>query len=158
MKCLLMMVVSLLLVLNFSLGVSASSGYDRQEADACITISQRFSVKGGSGFGNYQFKEGVDIDSRGKGTYKDALDIAFEKTGIPKEDFTVTKWGKDKYGKSFPVEWKAKNGYEVNIDIGHSPSENAPTVPHIGWQTAGKRGSGGGTRGHIFVDDVPYNR
>ena len=49
MKCLLMMVVSLLLVLNFSIGVSASSGYDRQEADACITISERLSVKGGSG-------------------------------------------------------------------------------------------------------------
>ena len=48
MKCLLMMVVSLLLVLNFSIGVSASSGYDRQEAGACITISQRLSVKGGS--------------------------------------------------------------------------------------------------------------
>ena len=43
-----MMVVSLLLVLDFSIGVSASGGYDRQEADACITISQRLSVKGGS--------------------------------------------------------------------------------------------------------------
>ena len=43
-----MMVVSLLLVLNFSIGISASSGYDRQEADACITISERLSVKGGS--------------------------------------------------------------------------------------------------------------
>lgn len=42
------MVVSLLLVLNFSTGVLASSGYDRQEADACITISERLSVKGGS--------------------------------------------------------------------------------------------------------------
>ena len=40
-----MMVVSLLLVLNFSIGVSAGSGYDRQEADACITISERLSVK-----------------------------------------------------------------------------------------------------------------
>ena len=47
-KCLLMMVVSLFLILNFSIGVSASGGYDRQEADACITISQRLSVKGGS--------------------------------------------------------------------------------------------------------------
>ena len=46
-KYLLMMVVSLFLVLNFSIGVSASSGYDGQEADACITISQRLSVKGG---------------------------------------------------------------------------------------------------------------
>ena len=44
-KCLLMMVVSLFLVLNFSIGVSAGSGYDRQEADACITISERLSVK-----------------------------------------------------------------------------------------------------------------
>lgn len=47
-KCLLMMVVSLLLVLGVSIGVSASSGYDRQEADVCITISGRLSVKGGS--------------------------------------------------------------------------------------------------------------
>ena len=42
------MVVSLLLVLGVSIGVSASSGYDMQEADACLTISQRISVKGGS--------------------------------------------------------------------------------------------------------------
>ena len=48
MKCLLLMVVSLLLVLNFSIGVSASNNYDRQEADAYITISERLSVKGGS--------------------------------------------------------------------------------------------------------------
>jgi len=43
-KCLLLMVVSLLLVLNFSIGVSASSGYGRQETDDCITISERLSV------------------------------------------------------------------------------------------------------------------
>jgi len=48
-KCLLMIVVSLLLILNFSIEVSASTNYDRQEADACITISERLSVKGGSG-------------------------------------------------------------------------------------------------------------
>ncbi len=36
--------------LKFSIEVSASSGYDRQEVDACITISQRVSVKGGSEF------------------------------------------------------------------------------------------------------------
>ena len=47
-KCLLMMVVSLLLILNFSIEVSASTNYDRQEVDACITISQRLSVKGWS--------------------------------------------------------------------------------------------------------------
>ena len=42
-----MMAVSLLLVLRFSIGVSVSTNYDRQEADACITISKRLSVKGG---------------------------------------------------------------------------------------------------------------
>ena len=47
-----MMAVSLLLILNISIGVSASSVYDRQEADACITISGRLSVKGGSGTGS----------------------------------------------------------------------------------------------------------
>ena len=39
------MVVSLLLVLNFSIGLSAVNNYDRQEADTCKTISQRLSVK-----------------------------------------------------------------------------------------------------------------
>ena len=111
-----------------------------------------------SGYGNYEFKEGVDIDLRGKGSYKEALDIAFEKTGVPKDQFEITKWGKDKYGKSFPVEWRSNNGAEVNIDIGHSTNGSAPSIPHVGWQTGGKRGSGGGVRGHIFVDDVPYNR
>ena len=111
-----------------------------------------------SGFGNYKFKEGIDVDLRGKGTYKDALKDAFNKTGVSKKDFNVTKWGKDKNGKSFPVEWRANNGAEVSIDLGHSPHGEAPTVPHVGWQTGGKRGNGGALRGHIFVDDVPYNR
>ena len=114
------------------------------------------AIKSGSssGFGNYKFKEGIDVDLRGKGTYKDA----FNKTGVSKKDFNVTKWGKDKNGKSFPVEWRANNGAEVSIDLGHSPHGEAPTVPHVGWQTGGKRGNGGALRGHIFVDDVPYNR
>ena len=70
------------------------------------------AIKGGSssGFGNYKFKEGIDVDLRGKGTYKDALKDAFNKTEVSKKDFNVTKWGKDKNGKSFPVEWRANNG------------------------------------------------
>ena len=48
-KCLLMMVVNLLLILNFLIEVSASTNYDRQDVDARITISERLSVKGGSG-------------------------------------------------------------------------------------------------------------
>ena len=42
------------MILNFSIGGSASTNYDRQEADACITISQRFSVKGGRKAGTYK--------------------------------------------------------------------------------------------------------
>ena len=42
---LLIIVVSLILVLGVSIGVSASANYDSQEADACITISGRLSVK-----------------------------------------------------------------------------------------------------------------
>ena len=82
---------------------------------------------------------------------------AFEKTGLSKANFKVTKWAKDKHGKSFPVEWRANNGAEVSIDIGHL-NKDAPNIPHIGYQTGGKRGSGGGSRGHIFVDNVPVNR
>ncbi|MEK4381932.1 polymorphic toxin type 47 domain-containing protein [Aeribacillus sp. FSL K6-2848] len=105
----------------------------------------------------YKFKEDVDLDFRGTGkTYRDALNEAFIRTGVPRTEFTVTKWGRDANGKSFPVEWRAKNGAEVNIDIGHT--KNGPDVPHIGYQTGGKRGGGGAIRGHILVDDVPANR
>ena len=93
-----------------------------------------------------------------KGIFDKALEKAFDKTRTPKKDFTVTKWGKDKYGKSHPVEWRASNGAEVSVDIGHSVQSGAPTADHVGWQTGEKRSSGGGVRGHIFVDEVPYNR
>lgn len=66
--------------------------------------------------------------------------------------FGVTKWGKDANGKSFPVEWTAKGGAEVNIDVGHTTY--GPAVPHVGYQTPGK----GGTNGHILLDEVPVNR
>lgn len=33
-----------------------------------------------------------------------------------------------------------------------------PDVPHVGWQTPGKRNSGGGERGHILLDEVPTGR
>ena len=123
-----------------------------------VLVHNMCVVTGGNNFGKYSFKIGIDIDLRGKGSYKDALEMAYKKTGLSKEKFYVTKWAKNKYGKSFPVEWRAKNGAEISIDTGHSFNSGAPTVPHIGWQTGGKRGTGGGIRGHIFVDNVPYNR
>ena len=126
--------------------------------DRCLTTGSGLS-KESSDFGQYEFKIGIDEDIRGgKKSFGEAVEYAFEKTGIPREDFRVTRWGRNRYGKSYPVEWRAANGAEVNIDLGHSSTSGAPTIPHIGWQTGGKRSSGGGVRGHIFVDEVPYNR
>jgi len=36
--------------------------------------------------------------------------------GVPKEEFAVTKWGTNEYGKSIPVEWQGPNGANVNMD------------------------------------------
>ena len=106
----------------------------------------------------YIFKRGVDIDFRNTGkTQKDALDLAFQKTGVNRSEFSVTKWAKDKNGKSFPVEYRVlsgKNrGADVSIDVGHT-TQGTPGSPHIGWQTPGKNN----TIGHIFVDKVDVNR
>ncbi|WP_456025904.1 polymorphic toxin type 47 domain-containing protein [Pseudomonas capeferrum] len=38
------------------------------------------------------------------------------------------------------------------------PSTNGPRSPHIGYQTAGKRGNGGAKRGHILLNITPVNR
>ncbi|MDR3618417.1 MAG: polymorphic toxin type 47 domain-containing protein [Paludisphaera borealis] len=98
-----------------------------------------------------------DVDWRGTGkTADDALSEAFSKTGLPPSEFKVTKWGHDQHGKSFPAEWRHPSGAEVNIDFPHV--KNGPDAPHVGWQTGGKRGGGGAQRGHIILDDVPYNR
>ena len=137
-------------------GVGIPAGVDVDELNRAKQNTEKVGKT--KKFGEYEFKDGIDIDLRGKGTCKDAVDLAFEKTGVPREEFEVTKWGKDKEGKSFPVEWRANNGAEVNIDTGHSLNSQAPTSPHVGWQTGGKRGTGGAVRGHIFIDDVPYNR
>jgi hypothetical protein len=131
---------------------------------AAIILQQAGTGAGGSG-GNGERRTGGtgwepgpnDLDWRGTGkALFDALDEAFTRTGVPREEFAVTKWGKDRFGKSAPVEWRAPNGAEVNIDLGHK--KKGPSVPHVGFQTPGKRGSGGAARGHILLDDVPYNR
>jgi len=100
-----------------------------------------------------------DIDWRGTGlTIREALPVAFEKTGEPREEFQITKWAKDVYGKSHPVEWKAKGGAEVNIDAPHDGEDTGPNSPHVGWQSSGKKNMGGRIRGHILLDYVPYHR
>lgn len=85
-KCLLMMVVSLFLVLGVSIEVSASSDYDRQEADACITISERLSVKGGSdavSWSNHGYKHFPNKNQSWKDIVKST------KTGPAKYSFDI---------------------------------------------------------------------
>jgi len=94
-----------------------------------------------------------DLDWRGTGhTLDDALGEAFKRTGVPRDQFKVTKWGVSAEGKSIPVEWRAPGGAEVNMDTGHA--RYGPGVPHIGYQTPGK----GGSVGHILLDSVRANR
>ena len=107
---------------------------------------------------SYVFKKEIDEDWRGTNkTLDEALNLAFEKTGAKKEEFEKTKWTYDKHGKSHPVEYKVlegKNkGAEVNIDFPHFDNPDAPHLPHVGWQTSKPK-----TTGHIFLDNVPYNR
>ncbi len=105
------------------------------------------------GAGDWKFNPAKDLDWRGQGrTHRDALDEAFRRTGVPRGDFAPTKWGYNEFGKSFPTEYRAPGGAEVNIDLPHSL--NGPAEPHVGFQLPGKPRS----RGHIILDGVPYNR
>jgi hypothetical protein len=108
--------------------------------------------------GGTQWRPGPnDLDWRGSARgVREAVDEAFRRTGVPRAQFQVTRWGRDGQGKSFPVEWRARGGAEVNIDIGHA--RHGPGAPHVGYQTPGRRGSGGAKRGHILLDHVPVNR
>ncbi|WP_435875096.1 polymorphic toxin type 47 domain-containing protein [Pseudomonas fluorescens] len=38
------------------------------------------------------------------------------------------------------------------------PSTDGPADPHVGYQTPGKRGTGGAVRGHILLESVPVSR
>jgi RHS repeat-associated protein len=111
----------------------------------------------------WNFNPSRDVDMRGGPGHRAALDEAFRRTGVPREQFTVSKWGRDANGKTMPVEYTGPNGAQVNMDI---PAWNnvrtdgslgyGPHQPHIGYQTPG-RGEAR-TRGHIFVDYVPATR
>lgn len=116
---------------------------------------------------DWRFNPEVDEDHRGGGDvhkkYRAALDRAFERTGVPREEFSVTKEAKDAHGKTEPVEWHVQSGpnkgAQVNVDNPRTiPTTEGPADPHVGYQTPGKRGTGGAQRGHILLDDVPRTR
>lgn len=53
----------------------------------------------------------------------------------------------------------APNGAIVNVDDPPIiPTKEGPQVPHVGYQTPGKRRDGGRSRGHILLDSVPVTR
>jgi hypothetical protein len=112
---------------------------------------------------NWEFNPLKDVDMRGGATHIMALEEAFKRTGVPRELFRITKWGKDVNGKSIPVEYQGPGGASVNMDI---PEFNnlksggklgeGPHQPHIGYQTSGRKANR--IRGHIFIDNVPSSR
>ena len=130
------------------------SDYDVLVHNKCTVDTDPAKNKKLGSITGYKAKKGIDLDYRNTGKdYRDALNTAFEKTGVDRSDFKPTKWGKNKYGKSFPAEWRSSNGACVNIDYGHKT--NGPDVPHIGYKYGKKAHK---VVGHIFVDSVPYNR
>ena len=116
---------------------------------------------------DWSFNPKSDEDHRGGGDvhkkYRAALDRAFERTGVPRKEFTVTQEAKDIHGKTEAVEWHVlagpNKGAQVNVDNPRViPTSEGPADPHVGYQTPGKRGNGGAQRGHILLDDVPRTR
>ncbi len=96
-----------------------------------------------------------DLDWRNSGkTFEEALEEAFRRTGIPKEQFEPKEWGLDINGKSGVVEWKGPRGSEVSVDAPHK--YRGPDVFHIGFKSPGKNEEK--IKGHIFLDCVPYFR
>ncbi len=57
------------------------------------------------------------------------------------------------------VEFKGPGGAKVAYDPPHATPGAGHESPHVGWQTAGKRGEGGAARGNIpHVDDQHPSR
>ncbi|MBK6606838.1 MAG: hypothetical protein IPQ05_11090 [Leptospiraceae bacterium] len=95
-----------------------------------------------------------DLDWRDSGkTFDEALQEAFRRTGVPKEQFEAKEWGLDLNGKSGVVKWEGPGGAEVSVDAPHTTF--GPDVFHIGFQSRGKKDQ---VSGHIFLDCVPYFR
>ncbi len=116
-----MIVVSLLLVCKFTIWVSASSGYDGQEADACITISQRLSVKGGSettdALYHYTTKEGAEsIQSSGVIKADDRGRVYVTTDQIPQDEVNNALFmGSKPESGSYVVEIYLNDSTDINL-------------------------------------------
>lgn len=129
-----MIVVSLFLILKFSIGVSASTNYVRQEADACITIIQKLSAKGGSG-------PLVEIVDKDKGTFiiKDWSDYPDDYVPVPDknkiwtflegDDYTGARDAANTFNRNMRSSdpYYSNNGLEIHeiepVKMGGSPTD-----------------------------------
>jgi hypothetical protein len=107
------------------------------------------------GKGGWAFNPKVDARVQ---THDQAVQEAFRRTGVPLDEFKVTKVGKTADGKTIPVEWEVTSGpnrgAQVNIDDPTIvPTKEGPQVPHVGYQMPGKRSGGKALRGHIFPEE-----
>jgi RHS repeat-associated protein len=80
-------------------------------------------------------------------TFDGARVEAFEKAGMTEAD--SVKFTKVDPETGTVVEFKGEGGAKVGYDTPHPEPGPAHDVQHIGWQSAGKRSSGGAGRGNI---------
>lgn len=133
-----MVVVSLLLVLNFSIGVSASTVYDRQDADACITISQRLSVKGGSKPDFYVKPNGETVPSTGYRYVSENasyLDSMSESMTIPANE-EGTYFSFDCYDEANPGALQVPHDASIRVEFDTLQIIDDISVPNGNWGKA----------------------
>ena len=127
-----MMVVSLLLVLNFSIGVSESSSYDRQEADACITISWRLSVKTSYGKSSKKIRDFTYLEGS---TVDDILDRIPDEAVL--RELRPIQGGAT---EGFEFKW-TENGQTYRVRVHNSdPSAPVGSNAYNGWVVRVQRG------------------
>jgi RHS repeat-associated protein len=112
------------------------------------------------GLAPWSFNPKVDLDWTREGkSFDDALQEAFRRTGVSRDRFKATKWGKTILGKSMVTEWSVPGGAMVSVDDPSIvPTREGPQLPHVGYQTPGRRRRGGRVRGHILLPGVPVTR
>jgi hypothetical protein len=90
-------------------------------------------------------KTAQNIKKKGK-TFDEAREIAFKKAEM---DDGIVEFTKIDPKTGTVVEFKGKNGSKVAYDGPHESPGPHHDTQHIGWQTGGKRSSGGAERGNI---------
>jgi hypothetical protein len=138
-----------------------AQGIDKAELDKLVAKGHANPL------GTWVFNDAKDLDWRGgQHTFRQALDEAYSRTGVPKKYFKPSKWSYDAYGKSHPSELEVPRdpsiprkywGAQINVDWGVL-GEKGAMGPHVGYQGPGKATKGGNRTGHILLDSVPYNR